>query len=92
MYMVDNATGEWNTTSSYTANGIGYWLDGSGKVTTWGTTGFTWFVENDPDNKCVNIGRAPDVAAGTEIDLSFVYVMKEDTNKFFQIKAKVTAE
>ena len=43
LYMVDDA-GNWDTTSSYTANGIGFWLDASGKVTTWGTDGFTYYV------------------------------------------------
>ncbi len=93
MYMVDNTTGEWDTTSDYTANGIGYWLDANGKVTTWGTTGYTVFVENASADKCVNIGRAPEIAAGTELDLNFVYVLKSDPeNKYFQIKAKVTME
>ena len=67
MYMVDDA-GNWDTTSEYTANGIGYWLDASNKVTNWGTEGFTYYVETHDGT--VGIGRAPGLASGSTFSLA----------------------
>lgn len=89
MYMVDDE-GNWDTTSSYTANGIGYWLDASGKVTTWGKDGFSYFVETHDGS--VGIGRAPGVAAGTQVKLHFVYASKTDKSKFVEFVCNATLE
>ena len=89
MYMADDE-GNWDTTSTYTANGIGYWLDGSGKVTTWGKTGFSYFVETHDGT--VGIGRAPGVASGTKVKLHFVYASKTDKSKFIEFVCNVTLE
>lgn len=42
MYMVNNETGEWDTTSSYTANGLGYWVTDKYQVCSWGTDGISY--------------------------------------------------
>lgn len=89
MYMVDDA-GNWDTTSSYTANGIGYWCDATGKVTTWGTEGFTYYVETHDGT--VGVGRAPGLASGTEGKLHFVYASKSDSSKFIEFVINTTLE
>ena len=89
MYMVDEA-GNWDTTSNYTANGIGYWLDVSGKVTTWGTDGFSFFIETHDGS--VGIGRAPGLASGTEAKLHFVYASKSDSSKYIEIVINAVLE
>ncbi|MBR0188274.1 MAG: DUF4859 domain-containing protein [Prevotella sp.] len=89
MYMVDDA-GNWDTTSNYTANGIGYWLDATGKVTTWGTDGFTYYVETHDGT--VGIGRAPGLASGTEGKLHFVYASKTDSSKYIEFVINTTLE
>lgn len=89
MYMVDNTTGEWNTSAKYTANNLGYWLDGDSHVTTWNTAGYTMFIETKDDGTVVNIGRAPSIASGTKKELNFVYVVKNDQSKYFQFKINV---
>lgn len=89
MYMVDDA-GNWDTTSNYTANGIGYWLDASGKVTTWGTDGFSFYVETHDGT--VGIGRAPGLASGTEAKLHFVYASKSDNSKYIELVINATLE
>ena len=66
LYMVDSESGEWNTTSDYTAggSGIGYWLTSNLKVTNWsddGSTGSVLFVETQENGDMVNIGRNPAV-------------------------------
>lgn len=92
LYMVDNETGEWDTTSDYTANGLGYWLDTKAHVTVWNAEGFAYYVETDPDNAGVNIGHMG-VASGTKFELNFVYAMKEDPqSKFIQFKVTATVE
>lgn len=92
MYMVDNETEEWDTTSSYTANGLGYWLTNKYKVCTWGSDGYTYYAETDTDNGGVNIGHIG-VDSGTKFELNFVYAMKADPqNKFIQFKVTATVE
>ena len=86
MYMVNNETGEWDTTSSYTANGLGYWVTDKYQVCNWGTDGISYYAETDTSNKGVNIGHIG-VASGTKFELNFVYAMKDDPqNKFIQFK------
>ncbi|WP_434504376.1 DUF4859 domain-containing protein [Prevotella sp.] len=89
MYLVDDA-GNWDTTSKYTANGIGYWLDGLLKVTTWGTKGFSYFVETHDGS--VGVGRAPGVASGTQTKFHFVYASKTDKSKFVEFVCNATLE
>ena len=89
MYMVDD-DGNWDTTSNYTANGIGYWLDATGKVTTWGADGFSYYVETHDGT--VGIGRAPGLASGTEGKLHFVYASKSDSSKYIEFVINTTLE
>ena len=89
LYMVDDA-GNWDTTSSYTANGIGFWLDASGKVTTWGTDGFTYYVETHDGT--VGIGRAPELPSGMEGKLHFVYANKTDDSQYIEFVINLTLE
>ena len=89
MYMVDEA-GAWDTTSEYTANGIGYWLDATGKVTNWGADGFTFYVETHDGT--VGIGRAPGLASGMEGKLHFVYANKYDSSKYIELVINATLE
>ena len=89
MYIVDDA-GNWDTTSEYTANGIGYWLDASNKVTNWGTEGFTYFVETHDGT--VGIGRAPGLASGSTGKVHFVYASKADNSKFIEFVINITLE
>ena len=89
LYMVDDA-GNWDTTSSYTANGIGFWLDASGKVTTWGTDGFTYYVETHDGT--VGIGRAPEHPSGMEGKLHFVYANKTDDSQYIEFVINLTLE
>jgi len=89
MYMVDDA-GNWDTTSNYTANGIGYWLDATGKVTTWGTDGFSYYVETHDGT--IGIGRAPGLASGTEGKLHLVYASKSDSSKYIEFVINTTLE
>lgn len=92
MYMVDNETEKWDTTSSYTANGLGYWLDGDCHVTSWGVDGFAYYAETNPDNAGVDIGHMG-VASGTKFEVNFVYAMKSDPqNKFIQYKVTATIQ
>jgi hypothetical protein len=89
MYMVDDA-GNWDTTSEYTANGIGYWLDASNKVTNWGTEGFTYYVETHDGT--VGIGRAPGLVSGSTGKVHFVYASKADNSKFIEFVINITLE
>ena len=89
MYIVDEA-GNWDTTSNYTANGIGFWLDASCKVTTWGTDGFSFYVETHDGS--VGIGRAPELASGMEAKVHFVYASKTDDSKYIELVVNATLE
>ena len=87
MYLVDD-DGNWDTTSSYSANGIGYWVDINNKVSSWSSNGYSdgrlYFVETHADNKSVGIGRAPGVPSGTEGKVHFVYAKKSDSSAFIE--------
>ena len=89
LYMIDEA-GNWDTASGYTANGIGFWCDASGKVTTWGADGFTYYVETHDGT--VGIGRAPGLASGMEGKLHFVYASKSDSSKYIEFVINLTLE
>jgi hypothetical protein len=80
MYMVD-AAGNWDTTSEYSANGIGYWCNGDGKPQSWGA-GCVYFVETHDGS--VGIGRYPGVASGSQYKVHFVYASKSDKSKYVE--------
>ena len=88
MYIVDQKTGEWDKTSVYTANGIGYWMDGE-KPCNWGETA-KFFIETG--DACVNIGRYPGIPSGTVYKIKFVYANKEDNSKFVELIVTATME
>lgn len=92
MYVVDTSSGEWDTTSSYTANAPGYWMDAKGAVTTWGTAGYSVFAELDVSSGDLNIGRAPGVSAGTRFTVSIGFRDKDDESKFFRFIITATAD
>lgn len=97
LYMVDSESGEWNTTSDYTAggSGIGYWLTSNLKVTNWsddGSTGSVSFVETQENGDMVNIGRNPASTSGSVFNVNFVYALKEDNSKFVEFIVKATLE
>lgn len=64
LYVIDNETGEWNTSSDYTANAPGYWMNAVGEVCAWGDDSFTLYAEVNTDEGVLNIGRAPGLLAG----------------------------
>ena len=90
MYMVDDA-GNWNTSASYTAVGIGYWCEADGTVRGWGD-GCAYFVETHAEDKTVGIGRYPGLAAGTEYKVHFVYASKTDSSKYIEFVINATLE
>jgi hypothetical protein len=80
MYMVD-AAGNWDTSSKYTANGIGYWCNGDGKPQSWGD-GCVYFIETHDGS--VGIGRYPGVASGSQYKIHFVYASKSNKDKYVE--------
>lgn len=90
MYIVDPETGEWDKDSSYTANGIGYWMSNAGKVCGWGDTGATYFIETG--DACVNIGRHDNIPSGEVYKMNFVYADKNDNSKYIQFIVTATME
>lgn len=88
MYMV-NDDGTWDTTSSYTAGGIGFWCDGTGKVMGWGAS-CVYFVETHDGT--VGIGRYPGIASGSQYKIHFVYASKSDPSKFVEFVVMATME
>jgi len=92
MYIVDVDTDEWDMTSSYTANGIGYWVSSTGVVCGWGDTGATYFIETEGDGAGVNIGRREDIPAGEVYKMKFVYANKADNSKYIQFIVTATME
>lgn len=89
MYIVDGE-GNWDKESSYTANGIGYWMNNQGRPCGWGATGCTYFIETG--DACVNIGRFPGIASGEVHCIRFVYANKEDNSKFVEFIITATME
>jgi hypothetical protein len=86
MYMVDES-GNWDKTSSYTANGIGYWCTAAGKVQSWGS-GCAYFIETHDGS--VGIGRYPGMASGSQYKIHFVYASKSDPSKFVEFVVTAT--
>lgn len=60
VFAVNKSTG-FDYTSGYTANGIGYWFDGSGDVTTWGAEGEAakLYTEFDSESFTFYVGQYP---------------------------------
>ena len=92
MYSVNVVTGEWDETSTYTANPPGYWLNASGEVCSWGESGFSLYGEMDLANKLLNIGRAPALATGSTYKIGIGYRDTTDESKFFRFIINVTLE
>ncbi|RNC64112.1 DUF4859 domain-containing protein [Proteiniphilum sp. X52] len=90
MYAVNPQSGEWDETSSYTANAPGYWMNNSGAVCNWGDTGFTVFAELNTDDQLLYIGRAPELTAGNKYAISIGYRNMESVNYFFRFIIGVT--
>ena len=88
LYMV-KADGTWDTTSSYTANGLGYWLDADCNVRSWGS-GCQAFVETYDGG--VNIGRYENIESGKTNKISFVYADANDHSKYIKFIVNVTFE
>lgn len=92
LYMLDSESGNrYGSPDAYTANGMGYWCNANKETCSWGADGFTFFVEPDiydwdvedyrTDGGQINLGRAPGIESGTEVDASFVLVSKKDASK-----------
>ena len=94
MYMVDQATGEWNMDGVYnvSGSGIGYWLNENLEITNWGVEGFTIFIETQSDGDTCNVGRAPNIESGKKMTLDFVYAVRDDLSKFFEFRVNVEFE
>lgn len=90
MYVIDPETEEWDKESSYTANGIGYWVNSNGKVCGWGDTGATYFIETG--DACVNIGRHDNIPSGSVYKINFIYADKADNSKYIQFIVTATME
>lgn len=92
LYVVDRETGAWDAESSYTANPPGYWMNASGAVCSWGDDGFTLFAELNMDEGLLNIGRAPDLTAGSSYKISLGFRDINDEMNFVRFIITVTLE
>ncbi len=72
-----------------TSNWMGWWLDGDLNIRGWGAGCFL-FIEGA--DKCVNLGRYPGVASGTQCNLRFVYTLAADHTRFLEFIISVTFE
>lgn len=95
MYLVDD-NGNWDTGSSYTAGGIGYWVDVNYKVCSWSGDGYAagnfFFIETHAEDKSIGIGRAPAVPSGSTAKIHFVYASKSDNSKYMEFVLNTTFE
>ena len=95
MYLADD-NGNWDTTSGYTAGGIGLWVDVDHKVCNWSGNGYAagnfYYIETHADDKTVGIGRAPGVPSGTKAKVHFVYASKSDATRFIEFVLNATFE
>jgi len=92
MYVINTKTGVWDSTSGYTANAPGYWMNNLGAVCAWGTTGFTLYAETDAEKQMLNLGRADGLAAGSEYKISVGYKDTNNEKNFFRFIITVTLE
>lgn len=86
LYIVDE-NGNWNTTSSYTANGLGYHLDSKNGVVTWESS---WYYVETTDGG-VNIGRNTATSGSTTL-AHFVYTMTSDPSQYVEFIITVNFE
>lgn len=95
MYLADD-NGNWDTSSGYTAGGIGLWVDVDHKVCNWSGNGYAagnfYYIETHADDKTVGIGRAPGVPSGTKAKVHFVYASKSDATRFIEFVLNATFE
>ncbi|MGQ1891091.1 DUF4859 domain-containing protein [Thermophagus sp. OGC60D27] len=92
LYVIDNETGEWDFTSNYTANPPGYWLNADGEVCAWGEEGFSLYAEVNTEDGILNIGRAPELAAGETFKIRFGFRDTTDEMKFIRFIITATLE
>lgn len=94
-----------NPDGGYTANPPGYWADNNYDVCAWGAAGFTYFVEGDfyeevatgdwqprADGGAINIGRAPGIASGTNMQINFVIVSTKNPGQTLTFLCNMTFE
>lgn len=82
---VENVAQRPQTTSGW----MGWWLDTDLNITSWGSGCFV-FIEGA--DGCVNIGRYPGVASGTQCNLRFLYTLANDHSRFIEFIVTVTFE
>lgn len=92
MYVIDPKTGVWDSTSDYTANPPGYWMNSLGAVCVWGTTGYTLYAETDTEHQILNLGRADGLTAGSEYKISVGYKDTKNEKNFFRFIITATLE
>jgi hypothetical protein len=92
MYMVNPKTGVWDSTSAYTADNPGYWMNALGAVCFWGDAGFSLFADTNSKDQMLYIGRAPALKAGSTFTISVGYKDKQKTGNFFRFIITVTLE
>jgi hypothetical protein len=92
LYVIDNETGEWDTSSDYTANPPGYWMNVDGEVCAWGDDGFALFAEVNLGDGLLNIGRAPEQAAGETYKIRLGFRDTTDEMKFIRFIITATLE
>lgn len=92
MYVIDPKTGAWDSTSKYTANPPGYWMNNLGAVCVWNTVGFTLYAEVDAENHALNLGRADGLASGSEYKISVGYKDTKNENNFFRFIITATLQ
>lgn len=72
-----------------TSGWMGWWLDTNLNICNWGDGCFLFIEGGD---KCVNIGRYPGIATGTQATLRFVYTLPEDHSRYIEFIVSVTLE
>lgn len=92
MYMVDQVTGAWDSSSSYTADAPGYWINDKGAVCNWGVTGFSLFADTNSKDQKLYIGRAPSLKAGSKFIISVGYKDTKNDKNFFRFIITATLQ
>ena len=92
MYVIDYETKEWDVTSSYTGEIPGYWMNADGVVCSWGDTGFSVYANTKIDDHTLYIGRAPELAAGTQFNIGIGYRDTTNENNYFRFVITATLE
>lgn len=92
MYVINPSTGEWDTTSTYTAEDPGYWMNAEGAVCEHGATGYSIYANTKADSRALLVGRAPGLSAGNKYTISVGYRDTENENNFFRFIINATLE